>query len=62
MAKPMRWDDLPDVMTVGDLSGVLKTSPRNVREMLRNGKIRAVKCGNKWLVAKENVMAYVRGE
>lgn len=62
MSKPFKWDDMPDVMDVDDVSAVLMTSERTIRRLLNDGTIKAVKCGNKWLVAKEHVMAYVKGD
>ena len=58
----VKWDRESDVMTVGDVARVTSTSERTIRKLLNDGTIKAVKCGNKWLCAKENVMAYVRGD
>ena len=58
----VRWANMPDVMQVADVAMVTGTSERTIRRIFKEGGIKAVKCGNKWLCAKENVMAYVRGE
>ena len=58
----LKWEQMPDVMDVADVAMITRTSERTIRKLLNSGVIKAVKCGNKWLCAKENVMAYVRGE
>lgn len=56
-----KWSNAPDVMGVKDVMRALGASDRTVRKLFENGTVKAVKCGGKWLCAKENLMAYVRG-
>ena len=59
MARPMKWADFPDVMGVADASRALGVSGACVRGMFRAGVIPAVKVGQRWLAAKENVQRFV---
>ena len=56
------WDDFPDVLQVADVVRITGASARTVRKLFEGGEIPAVKVGQKWLAAKENVQAYLRGE
>ena len=58
----VKWANEPDLLFVSDIARITHTSERTIRKMLNDGTIKAVKCGSKWLCAKENVIKYVRGE
>ena len=60
--RSFRWSDAPDVMGVKDVMRALGASDRTVRRLFESGDVRAVKVGGKWKCAKENLMAFVRGE
>lgn len=53
------FKDYPDVVGVKELSDMLGICSKKVYELLRNGKIPAIPCGKKYMVAKINVIEYL---
>ena len=57
-----KWDDFPDVMGVNEIAIICDCSLAHARKLCETEKIKAVKPGNKWRAAKENVQKYMRGD
>lgn len=53
------FKDYPDVVGVKKLSDMLGIGSKKVYELLRIGKIPAIPCGKKYMVAKINVIEYL---
>ena len=53
------FKDYPDVFGVKKLSDMLGICSKKVYELLRIGKIPAIPCGKKYMVAKINVIEYL---
>ena len=41
--------------TIKEITGILKMDPSNIRRYLREGKIKGVKIGKKWLITEEEL-------
>lgn len=54
--------DLPCLLLVGLLAGLLGISEHGVRAMLRRGEIPGCKLGRKWVVRRDALEAYLRRE
>lgn len=53
----------PKVYTVDEVAAILKVRPRTVYELVKDGKIRAVKIGERQMrISEEALTAYLRGE
>lgn len=48
--------------TVSDLVDILPLTSVSIRSYLKEGRIKGVKIGNKYLVPKENIKRFLNGE
>lgn len=39
---------LPELLDVGEVAKYLRIHPETVKKWIRQGKLRGIKCGNKW--------------
>ena len=46
--------------TIKEITGILKMDPSNIRKYLRQGKIKGVKIGKKWLITEEELKRVLR--
>ncbi|MGD6768583.1 helix-turn-helix domain-containing protein [Mammaliicoccus lentus] len=51
-----------EVYTVKEVSKKLNTTVRTIREYIKNGKINAIKVGNKYIISEENYRNFVNGK
>ena len=57
-----RLDELPELVTVREVSGVLRCCDSTVREMLRRGELQELRVGRKVLIRRVELERFVRGE
>lgn len=48
--------------TVSDIAQDLGVTERTIREYIKNGKIKAVKVGNKYIISEDNYRDFVNGK
>lgn len=51
--------DVIEILTVKELASILKTTRQQVRKMLRNGEIPAVKVGREWRIPQEYLNEFI---
>lgn len=51
-----------ETYTVEQVAEQLGVSVRTIREYVRDGKIKAVKVGNKYIISEDNFRKFVNGE
>lgn len=51
-----------NLLTVKDVSGLIKVTDRTILQYLRDGKIKGQKIGNTWYVTEQNLERYLKGE
>ncbi len=54
-----RLDDVPDILSPKDLVGILGVGRNGVYAALRSGVIPSVRIGQKYLVLKSNLVAFL---
>lgn len=59
---PTRFDDLPDVLTAGEVAKVLRLGRNTVYECLRAGTIPSVRIGRRLLVPKAALLRLLADE
>ena len=61
---PLRWDDLPPVLTPADLVALLRLSENTVYEELRSGSLVSVACkvGRQYRVSRERLRTLLEGQ
>ncbi len=60
--KPMKkFEDLPDILTPGDLMGFLPIGRNGVYDALRAGDIRSIRVGQKFIITKAAVREFLGG-
>lgn len=48
--------------TLSDLEKILGLSRRTLQTYVHNGRLKAIKNGNKWVVSQKNLEQYLNGE
>ena len=64
MRKPnpaLKWEFLPDVLTIGDAATILHMSNESIRLACVKGDIPAVKIGKLWRISKAKLQAMFEG-
>lgn len=56
------WDTLPVVISLEQTCAILGICRPTLLGLLRSGKIKSVKTGNKWLIEKQAIRNYLGGE
>ena len=56
------WDELPQVIGVKELMQLLRIGETTALKYLNEGKIPAVKAGKTWMIDKDAVKAFLKGE
>ena len=51
--------DYPDALTVDEVIAILRVSRKTVYELIKNGRIKAVKVGRSHRIAKENLIEFL---
>ena len=51
--------DVIEILTVKELARILKTTRQQVRKMIRNGEIPAVKVGREWRIPREYLKEFI---
>jgi excisionase family DNA binding protein len=54
--------DMNEFYTPKEISSILKISVQSVRNLIREGKIPAIKVGKQWRVRKVDLERYTKGE
>lgn len=62
VTRETRYEDLPDVMTAQECAGYLSLDVHTVRMYIREGRLRAAKCGRHYRVRREWVRDYLTKE
>jgi excisionase family DNA binding protein len=57
----IRFNDLPDVLTPGEAQSFLRLGRNAVYDLLKQGKIRSVRLGQKYLIPREAVRELLEG-
>lgn len=53
------WDELPLLMTSGEVANLLHTTDDNIRKLAANGEIKASKFARRWLINKMDLKDYL---
>lgn len=61
-AKWQRWDEVPLVLGLQDVTDLLNVHYNTVKAMCRDGRLPAVKGGRAWRIKREAVQALLEGE
>lgn len=56
----MGLDNLPDILTVKQLSEFLQVSEMTIKRAIKSSELEAFKVGRDWRIEKEAVMNWVR--
>ncbi|WP_298199579.1 helix-turn-helix domain-containing protein [Desulfosporosinus sp.] len=56
----MVLDNFPDILTVKELSKLLKISDQAIKRAITSGKLEALKAGGVWRIEKEAVIKWVK--
>ena len=54
-------DEEKELLTVDDVAAKLGVSPRSVRRWFRQGKLRGIRAGKRWLVSPASLEAFLHG-
>lgn len=54
-----RLADYPDALTVDEVIAILRVSRKTVYELIKDGRIKAVKVGRSHRIAKENLIEFL---
>jgi excisionase family DNA binding protein len=57
----IRFDDLPDVLTPGEVQSFLRLGRNATYDLLKNGTLRSVRLGQKYLIPREAVRELLDG-
>lgn len=55
----IRFDDLPDVLTPGEVQAFLRLGRNATYDLLRNGTLRSVRLGQKYLIPRQAVRDFL---
>jgi excisionase family DNA binding protein len=55
----MVLDNFPDILTVKELSKLLKISDQAIKRAISSGKLEALKAGGAWRIEKKAVIKWV---
>ncbi len=58
----MVLDNFPDILTVKELSDLLKISDQSIKRAITSGKLEALKVGKVWRIEKNSVIKWVKGD
>lgn len=58
----VHYDELPDVLTVEECAAYLHLHPKTIYAYVREGRLRAARCGRYYRVRKEWVKAFLDRE
>lgn len=53
------FEDYPDVISPEKAAEALPVCAAVVRQLCREGKIKAAKCGSKWLIPKRSLIEFI---
>lgn len=62
MVKNQNWESLPLVLTLTEVCEILGLCRPVVSQMLQNGELPSRKCGNRWLIERDKLIMFLRGE
>lgn len=54
------FNEYSDIITVDELCEMLRIGRNKAYELLRNGKIRAFRCGRNWIISKDAVEEFIK--
>lgn len=54
------FNDYSDIVTIDELCEMLRIGKNKAYELLRNGEIKALRCGRLWIISKAAVEEYVK--
>ncbi len=57
-----RIDDLPDILTVDDLTVFLGIGKNSAYDLVRSGKLRSIRIGRQIRITKDAVLAFLYGQ
>lgn len=53
------FNEYSDIVTIDELCEMLRIGKNKAYELLRNGDIKAFRCGRLWIISKAAVIEYV---
>lgn len=53
------FNDYSDIVTIDELCEMLRIGRNKAYELLRNGDIKALRCGRLWIISKQAVEDFV---
>ena len=62
LSETLHFDELPDVLTVEECAAYLHLHPKTICAYVREGRLRAARCGKYYRVHKEWVRAFLDRE
>lgn len=57
----IRFDDLPDVLTPGEVQSFLRLGRNATYDLLKDGKLRSVRLGQKYLIPRQALRELMDG-
>lgn len=55
----MRIDDLGDILTSEELLAILPIGRNSLYALLKNGELKSIKCGGKYIITKMELLRYL---
>lgn len=55
----MMFSNYPDIVGIGDIQKMLKIGRNKVYELLKNGEIKSIRIGNKYIIPKKCVINFI---
>ena len=53
------FSNYPDIVGIGDIQKMLKIGRNKVYELLKNGEIKSIRIGNKYIIPKKCVINFI---
>lgn len=53
------WEELPAILTVKDLTKVLKVGVNTTYRLLRSGEIRSIRVGHQYRIPRASILSYL---
>jgi excisionase family DNA binding protein len=53
------WDEVPLLLTVEEVAGLLRLHQNSVKRLLREGKLAGIKAGRAWRIRREALLAFL---
>ena len=58
----MKFEDMPLVLSVGDIADTLMIGRNKAYSLVNSGKIKALRIGNHYRIPRDSFLAFLKGE